>query len=114
MMTETAITALRAMASLLDQEGYTRHPDYMGEVGYDIHGAAEFAADAAGCFTDELEAIFAGWLLMRGALPGTAGLRADAMISIWETHHEHRAEGVTRELRAAADSLAVLCPVATA
>lgn len=80
------VNALRVMAELITNKGYTVYPEYEGEIGIDVHEAAGLAADLVGRYADELEAAFAGWLLLRGELVGMTNPPAsgDALVGRWE------------------------------
>lgn len=112
-MTDTATTvnAFRVAADLIDSKGYTPSCSTTAGGPLNLEAAFDVAAELVGCFTDELERAFAGWLDLRGLTDGLSlGLvrheEAGARVDVWETHRGGRkVDEVTRELRAAADAL---------
>lgn len=103
---ENMINAFRTIADTIELRGYSIYDD---EAGIDVHAAADVVAGNTGNFTDEIEAAFAGWLLLRGHLVGTFGERADALVAMWEHQDSGRTGAeVVAQFRLAAEALAAV------
>jgi hypothetical protein len=108
--TLTTVNAFRVAADFIDRKGYTSSCSIYQGGPLNVSAAFEVAAELVGCFTDELERAFAGWLELRGIAPaGLLGADAAGRVAEWETDRGGRnGVDVTRELRAAADALATV------
>lgn len=105
--TLTTVNAFRVAADLIDRKGYTPSCSTYAGGPLNVSAAFDAAAELIGCFTDELERAFAGWLELRGIAPaGLLGADGAARVTEWEIDRGGRnGVEVTRELRAAAGAL---------